>query len=573
MTGYETSGSANRSLRERVGGPSVVTLAPFLWTSIITVGIMPIASLSSTQGATSVVELIALSAVAWLGFGLVLYIAGVTVLRNRAVKPVPVTLIVLVGIIAGLTRSFILGDWFVVLGIGGDHNFSKVTNGALTGAVWILVSAAVMDSKRSYNVFREQLITEQTRLITLGDEWLSRVREERKKLAESVQHDLAEELESTRNRLHSLMAVNDANWRRSITELALLSSETTQTLAASIRRIPQRKSGVSAAFETITAIPLLDGRGPAIVTALVGVLPVTRLTSLSLGLYLVGYAVLIIWSLPALGRSLINRHPRYHRALFVATCVTTFVGIMLTAPIMYMAGLGKFEALTFGALGATLTLTSLISFSLISLTQVVRRQDLKSMQEQNAMLEILENANTQLENIARIDLTSYLASGIHNAVKASANAIEEAIRKNNDDAVSSGLAVLDALSSNILGRYTSEEDIDFRLELASLAKLWSDQAIITWSIDSLALDREVSRRALLIIEQCFSHLLPAEMASRIHIDLRGTVSKANLILEINIGSSWLNDSSLTRDVLDASTSTNWFISGDHTHSKLQATIG
>jgi hypothetical protein len=454
-----------------------------------------------------------------------------------------------------------LGDWFEAFGIGGDHNISKVVNGALSGATWILISAAVVDSKNRYLKYRRSLIEEQTRLLTVGDEWLSQVREERNKLAESLRLELAQEIESTRTTLHALMKESGNNWSNAIRDLALSSGETFQTLTASIKNSSRPKSDAKTAFATITTIPLIDGRWPAAIIALIGALPVVRLTSLPLGIGLIAYAWLILWTFPAIGKRLIHEKKLPGVQGYIATCGAIFFALLLTGPMMLVAGLDAFSAISFAILGGVLTVFSVISFSLISLNSVMRRQDLRAMQEQNAMLEIFEAASIQRENVARVDFASYLGSSTQNALKAATNAIEKAIEENNDEAVNSGLAVLDALASNILGRYTSEESIDFRKEIDEIAQPWNNQAIITWHLDIVGLEREISRRLLLVIAQCVSHLMTQDLAQRIHIDVSGSFSKARLSLESNANMAWLETNHLTRDVIEATAGTAWSITG------------
>jgi hypothetical protein len=59
----------------------------------------------------------------------------------------------------------------------------------------------------------------------------------------------------------------------------------------------------------------------------------------------------------------------------------------------------------------------------------------------------------------------------------------------------------------------------------------------------------------------------------VHIDVTGAKSQAQVIIEANTSQHWIENAQLIRDMLDASTSSNWSISGDHVHSQLVAQFG
>lgn len=563
----------NRSLRARIGGRWAISLPPYLWSTPVVVGLLPIASSNEYSTLAGLLRIIVIAALAWLVFGLVLYIGHLTYFRNRATNPVSPIATVLLAVIGGVAQSFVHGDWFQVFGLYGFHSYSKVINAGIGSIAWVTISASFMYSKYSFIETRDKLLSEQQRLLQDSDEWLQEVRKHRNDLATQMRDKLQNDWELIRADIRHKLESRPLEWRTVLADLSLTSQVTALTLTESLRRTQTPKSSIQDAFRLIASIPLMKIRGVIILLATVGVLPLTRIAGFTNALIMIGVIAALLVAITAIGRRAIRRWPRHGIEVFTITSFLILLAPLSTISILINQGVETYTsfALTLAG-GITLSATFVVqNFS--ELNQRMRANQLQSLQSQVLLLNSIEEMNQKINFEARADLAGFLNVTINGAIRQATEAIEGGLATADVSAVNSGLAVIDAVYSNILGRYTSEEHIDFRHELEALAQPWSKQAIITWSVSAEALDREVSRRVLLVIAQCISHLVPSNLATRLHIDVNGEISKAELIVEINADKAWIDDAPLTRDVLDASTSTNWFISGDHTHSKLQATIG
>lgn len=518
-------------------------------------------------------RIIVIAALAWIVFGLVLYVGHLTYFRNRATTPVSPIATVLLAAIGGVAQSFVHGDWFQVFGLYGYHSYSKVINAGIGSIAWVTISASFMYSKYSFIEARDKLLSEHQRLLQESDEWLHEVRNHRNDLAVQMRDKLQSDWELIRTDLRHKLESRPNEWRATLADLSLTSQVTAMTLTESLRRTQPPKSSIQDAFRLIASIPLMKIRGAIILLATIGVLPLTRLAGFANALIMIGAIAVLLIAITTIGRRAILHWQNHGIEIFSITAFLILIAPLPTSKILMDQDLAAYTSIALTLAGGIVLSTTFVVQNFSELNQRMRANQLQSLQSQIILLNSIEEMNQKIDFEARVDLAGYLNGTINGAIQQATEAIESGLANADVAAVNSGLAVIDAVYSNILGRYTSDDDIDFRQELTSLAKPWANQAIVTWTIETVAMDREVSRRALLVIAQCFSHLLPSAMATRIHVNISGTMSHATLVLEINAPRTWIDDAYLTKDVLDASTNSNWNITGSMSTSELVANFG
>ena len=564
--------TSNISLRERLGGRWAISLSPYLWTTPIVVGVIPFSSQSPGSDFSDLMLVTAFSTLSWIAFGFVLFIGHLTYFRNRAIMPVHPLATITLGAIAGLVRSLVSGDWFAVFGQFGLHSINLVVNAVLTGILWIALTSGFMHSKHSFMEVRAKLIADQSALLQSGEQWLLDVRNRRFELAESVREQLRADWQRTR--VNILEKLNDDNnhWESVIDDLALASIETVSSLSASMRHDAPKSSGVLDGFRIIARTPLYPMRGTGIVISLLGLLPTTRLVGLLNGILLITAINVVLLCFVQLSRIAVQKMPERSITIYWLLCLGIGAAPMPMAPILSHLGLSKEVSIAFVIIGGMILVSTFIAFSFIALNQLIRTRQIASLQKQNLLLDVFDNIHQRQTFEARIDLASYLTTTINSSIKSARETIELGIANHDIDSVNSGLAVIDAVYSNVLARYTSEEAIDFRHELNEITEPWSNIAIITWHLDIVGLEREISRRLLLVIAQCISHLMTQDLAQRVHVEVSGSFSKAKLSLECNANVSWLEANQLTQDVLDATAGTDWSISGTSNSSTLVVAI-
>ena len=560
------------SLRERLGGRWAISLKPYLWTAPIVIGIVPFSSQTPDSEFADLILLVAFSAFSWAAFGAVLYIGHLTFFKNRALYPVHPLATIALGAVAGLARSLTSGDWFPIFGQFGMHSPSLVLNAMLSGVLWISLTAGFMYSKYSFIETRAALIAEQSELLQSGEQWLMDVRNRRFELADSLREQLKEDWHKTRISILEKLTDDTNDWKSVIDDLALTSEVTVSSLSASMREDTPRTSGFREGIAIIASTPLYRARGTGMIITLTGLLPLARLIGILNGLLVLFAINVILYAVVELGRRSAKKHPHQSMRIYWLMCVAVGLSAVPFAPVLHYMGLSNEVSIAFVITGGFILVATFIAFAFIALNQLIRSRQIVSLQKQNLLLEALDNIRSRQNFEARVDLASYLTTTIRNSIQSAKDMIEKGIESHDIDAVNSGLAVIDAVYSNLLARYTSEEDIDIRKELAEIAEPWSNIAIITWHLDVVGLEREISRRLLLVIAQCVSHLMTQELAARIHVEISGSFAKASLSLECNANASWLDTNQLTRDVLDATAGNDWAISGTANSSTLEVQI-
>lgn len=149
-------------VRQRVGGRWAVSLRLYLGiapvaiaASIVFVGASP-----TPQGALAT---FAASVASYLVMGAVLLAANATVLRNRRVHPVSLSMVIAVGLSAGLARSISAMFFGALLGLpdlsSGDV-VSRLVSGSLLGACLIPFGAYLMASVSDFRHERRRLVAE-----------------------------------------------------------------------------------------------------------------------------------------------------------------------------------------------------------------------------------------------------------------------------------------------------------------------------------------------------------------------------------------------------------------------------
>ena len=561
-----------RQLRDRLGGRWAISLPPYLWSTPFVVILTPFATVSPAVDQVLFLNLVVFSIFGWLAFGGLLALGHFTYFRNRDSAPVSPIATLALGGIAGLGRSLASGDWFSIAGHFGLHSPALVIEAVISGVAWIVLTAGFMESKYSFTTERDLLITKQSQLLKSSEQWLIDVRSQRFALANSIRDQIRDDWQATREAL--LMQLNNSplNWQKVVDDLVLSSEETVQSLSASLATESQQATRIRDGFSLIARTPILETRNTAAFIALIGFVPMANITDVFTSTAVMLFAFVVFSIIRRLGL-LATKHFPQHSSLtyWIVTLAIGFSAFLVT-PILTSAGISNEVAIAYIILGFAILSFSFTGLNFIKLNKLVRDQQLSNLQTQNVLLESLEQARNQQAFEARLDLVSYLSATIRNSVMTAKNTIENGIHAGDIAAVNSGLAVIDAVYSSILSKYTSEDEIDLRLEIEELAKPWTRNSIITWRIEGVDLPSETRRRILLICGECISELMVNELALRIHIEVKGEGSKASLVLESNADKSWPENAQLTRNVLDAST-TNWTINGNQSQSRLEATFG
>lgn len=149
---------------ERIGGPWAITLRAYLWTSPLAILLQPIIEPGFWAGENFFIW-ISVCAAGYLAFGLFLLIANKFLIPNRDVKSAPVIAVVLIAIVGGCIRSFVIGSLLPVFGLSGIGPVERMPFGAIITIFWIITASLIMDAKYRYRRQLDELVAEQIPLL------------------------------------------------------------------------------------------------------------------------------------------------------------------------------------------------------------------------------------------------------------------------------------------------------------------------------------------------------------------------------------------------------------------------
>lgn len=149
---------AERSLRERIGGRWAVSVPAF-----VVIAVLAVISTATVDNITGAYDLhrgaVMVANVASAGvIGAVLWLAHVTVFRNRAVRPVPVWSVALVGGIACAARLGVVIPVNAAVGVPADRVGLRLGVALLMGALLLPALAAIVDSIETEGERRRLLV-------------------------------------------------------------------------------------------------------------------------------------------------------------------------------------------------------------------------------------------------------------------------------------------------------------------------------------------------------------------------------------------------------------------------------
>ncbi len=152
--------ATNLTLRERVGGRWAVSWIGFaLWYPLSILFVF--ATVPQFQSSDMIVSGFIVATLAYLAAGVVMWLASVTVLRNRLATPAPVIFVVLVGGLSWGARSVVIGLSIESMDLPVTTSLiSRFAYGFVLGAMILITSAYALDSVDRFRSVRQRLIHE-----------------------------------------------------------------------------------------------------------------------------------------------------------------------------------------------------------------------------------------------------------------------------------------------------------------------------------------------------------------------------------------------------------------------------
>ena len=565
----------DHSLRNRIGGRYSLTVKPWIWSIPLFVFLIPLANADTWTSEFALLSMIGYSAFAWIGFGAVLYLASRTVMRNRALTPASPLTVLFVGGLAGLTRSLMLGDWFTFMSLEGDHNLGKVVNAIFTGWAWIIVAALIVSGSHFFQDQYESLINQQTNLLISSEEWLTQVHKQRDRIVETLRPALDKSWSDVRAKIHSVSGSNNLEWQAIAREVALVSGDTVRSLASSLRTTrltpAQTRSPLREAIRIISHEPVIDSFKPPLLLIALGTLPMVRYLGANDGIRITLNAAVLIFVIQEIAKRLILRFPKFGPLIYVGMTTGGSATSFFLIPLLQLRGISKEAAVSFAVLGMLISLLSIPIFSYLALTRNRQDDSLSSLHHQNALLASLNASISRQSFEAALDVSRYLETTVARAIASATKVINEGIASGDPQETQAGLALVEAIYSNVFGNYSEFEDLDLDTEISSLVERMRNQVLATYVVDAPDPSRELARRVLIFVNEVTNQAVNAK-ALRLHLDVRRDGQHIVIKSELNLPPTWLSQYPIAQDVFDAVTKRHWKIEGTQSGSTITGVI-
>ena len=455
-------------LRQRVGGRWAIS-----WVTFVVLGALGVVGVSLNDFPSPGAWLLTVTC-ATAALGAVFWLAHVTVLRQRASRPVPVWLVVLVGGLAGAARGVVIV--VVLQGVGGALERPWpvfVVAGAFTGALGTVGIALLMDMLVRQRDQRAEL---RTRLVALREQDL-----ERSGLTEAmtgaVFAEVAAALDDARQQLDVPLGEVDVDERLAVAQRLRDSVDRTlrplsHRLYAAGRDEPAPPPPTRLRPSSLASLPVM----PVAVTIIVTLFAVGASAYPLAGLFIGAASFVALFAVSRASR----RWPWVRARQFPIGAVTLFAaGALSIVLVRVVAGqpLGWFTTLV----PPLIMVAFMLMVSAVGAVLGESTARMRVLEEQVVAREVDAHvANREIARASR-DVAQHVHGTLQSQLLATAFAIERAADANDDAAFRR--AVGDARAALEAGAVRPAASHDLPAELDAIAALWDGFVEVTVDID------------------------------------------------------------------------------------------
>lgn len=482
------------------------------------------------------------SAGGYLVFCALLYVSHLTLYRNRAIKPVPVTWIFIIGFMFGAIKGATTAILSVFLGL--ESNVVEAVSArffaaGFLGLVGVPAIAIVMNALEEFGVKRTELIAEQILLESKELQSQEVISAMSAQLRSSIESDLSVLLDDLKKSMDNKTEA-EYSWQLLADDLRKTARETVRDMS---HRLWERPSS------SVNDITLLDV-GKAMITTsafpLMYILPILLASAIPVNLNDHGSSELPIRLLTlAFTTSLIylsatwaiKTWSEYKYQIYISALVLAALAPPLSAVFVFG------DAVDQKFLGVSITIA--IWLPLLTITCGLIDTSLKQRQE------ILDGLQAQIDR-SRIrtisennetvrlssDMAKYLHGNLQSRLMASALAIEMAGNAQDSKALLTEIEKAKQSISTPFDQFTSHELGLVSDELSRLMVMW--EGILSTELVLASSDEEVSkidtRNIIHVVEEAFSNALRHGRATEATILLIPTNSGISLtVIDNGIG--------------------------------------
>ena len=553
------------SVRKALTGRWVISRTPYLVIAPTAVASVVLIEATSFK-ANELGGWLLASAGGYLVFCTLLYISHLTIFRNRATKPVPLSWIFMVGFVCGALKGVTTGALSVLLDLEPDvaQGLSVRFFGAgFLGLIGAPASAIVMNTLEEFRERRAELIAEQIRLESKELQSQEVIAAMSAQLRSSIESDLSVQLDDLKHSLEETSASSDS-WQLLADDLRVSARETVRDMShrlwerpsISVRDITLVDIGkamiTSSAFPLKLILPLL------LASAIAVNLNNHGSSELPTRLLMLAFTTSLIY---LSGRSAIERWIKYRYQIYVTTLFLAALAPGIYSLLMFG------DAIDQQFFGVSVTIAIwipllTITCGLIDTSLKQRKEILSELQDQIDKSRIRtiseENETVRLSN----DMAKYLHGNLQSRLMASALAIEMAGKARDSKAL---LAEINKARKSVTTPFDQlifREMAPIANELSNLMVMWD--GILNTQVEVTGSEKDISivdaRNIVHVVEEAFSNALRHGLATEATIVLNSSATEISLtVIDNGIGPR-AGDPGLGSALYNSIAGSNWSLS-------------
>jgi signal transduction histidine kinase len=471
------------SLRERIGGRWAVSLTAFflaLGFKVVSGLLDPLFVDAGMRGVGLLVDLGSFV----LFFGGVMWLASVSVLRSRRVRPVPVVVVVLVGAVAGAT-SIASIDWIVTAaGLAGAGYVQRPwVAGVIIGPLALCTFAYLLDARERFRTERDRLLGELARAVAVdGNERaeLERIRSEMWSLAGS---DTARTISAAQERT----AVGEDSLdqaRSAVTALKSTSDRTLRAMSHGLWTAPD-----AGRLRPMMIIRALAAQRPyqlsllLIPLAFVAILRLTRsvplTTSMTFLAVLAAFALVTSFAVNVLSR----RVPRWAVAVTIGSIPVLALSAIPVYLVLTRVGTEASVAARLALTGALWVAVAYPLFNVARGLSIASRDVVRGLQQSVTEADVRRAAMARELDLLRREVAMHLHGTVRGLLTTCVMRLEFAINANDPDEARNALAEARALLDSAQLSPVGSAPGSMREQLAELAAAWEGLVDVRVEVD------------------------------------------------------------------------------------------
>ena len=523
----------SESAREALSGRWAISRDPYIFIAPTTIASVILLQ-ATTFELSEILGWFLASTGGYLVFCFLLYLAHLTLYRNRATTPVPVAWIFVIGFVFGAIKGASTAAISVALNLESNLNaeiIGRALPAGFLGLAGVPSMALLMNALHEFRQKRAELIAEQILIESKEVQSHELIATMSSQLREKVEGDLGILMEDLKNALDSDSSQTDS-WQLIADDLRTTANETVRDVSHGLWERPATKVDeisfldLARAMITTSAFPLrfilpilLVSSAPVNIKDHGSDELVVRLLSLALCT-----SVIYLVASWGIGKFVEFKNQIYLSALVLAGLIPSFGAIMFfNDPVnQHFIGVSITNAIWL----PTLTITcGLIDTALKQRQEIL--DELQSRIDKSRIRTVSENNEAiRLSN----DMAKYLHGNLQSRLMASAFAIETAGRAQDAGALAEEIEKARQSIQTPFDQFTGNELEAISIELPKLLKMWD--GVLKTELNIADSDEFVSvtdtRNIIHIVEECFSNSLRHGLATEAAIVLTATGTEISL---------------------------------------------